>query len=230
MDLRVHPAVRPLTPEYLAQAHQATNQQQTNGESKPKPVILAPFGLAATLTGQSFRILDPVTQKAFDDWCSFYPLCNRENSNLPPMVEVISGKMDKKILQMFLGLYCIFFLFLGGVKMRYPSKYVLVTDLDDEDFETKCSTIVPSIPISEKSINDLGHPGSQHHPMSSVNTIPERVWQECITNSVITCPLKDENRDSSSGSMNNNNNNNNDHKPLWNFSDPTQKLSCICTK
>lgn len=86
MDLRVHPAVRPLTPEYLAESGQTNNN-----ESKPKPVILAPFGLAATLTGQSFRALDPVTQKAFDDWCSFYPLCNKENSNLPPMVEVLSG-------------------------------------------------------------------------------------------------------------------------------------------
>lgn len=89
MDLRVHPAVRPLTPEYLAKAAQ---QQPSNGESKPKPVILAPFGLAATLTGQSFRALDPITQKAFDDWSLFYPLCNKENTKLPPMVEVISGK------------------------------------------------------------------------------------------------------------------------------------------
>lgn len=88
MDLRVHPAVRPLTPEYLANSVQQPN---TNNDSKPKPVILAPFGLAATLTGQSFRALDPITQKAFDDWSLFYPLCNKENSKLPPMVEVISG-------------------------------------------------------------------------------------------------------------------------------------------
>lgn len=120
MDLRVHPTVRPLTPEYLAEAavqqqqHLLQQQQQqqsssNNGlnppmdsagnintpinsaDSKPKPVILAPFGLAATLTGQSFRALDPITQKSFDDWCSFYPLCNRENANLPPMVEVLTG-------------------------------------------------------------------------------------------------------------------------------------------
>lgn len=122
MDLRVHPTVRPLTPEYLAEATvqqqqqqqliQQQQQQQSNEPnttaggggpptnetnatttSKPKPVILAPFGLAATLTGQSFRSLDPVTQKSFDDWCSFYPLCNRDNANLPPMVEVITGML-----------------------------------------------------------------------------------------------------------------------------------------
>ena len=89
MDLRVHPTVRPLNPEYLAEAAQTTN----NSETKPKSVILAPFGLSATLTGQSFRTLDPATQKSFDDWCSFYPLCNKENANLPPMVEVLSGML-----------------------------------------------------------------------------------------------------------------------------------------
>lgn len=84
MDLRVHPAVRTLSPEYLEEAAQA--------DTKPKPVILAPFGLAATLTGQSFRAIDPVTQKALDDWAVFYPLCNKEITNMPPVVEVISGK------------------------------------------------------------------------------------------------------------------------------------------
>lgn len=85
MDLRMHPAVRTLTLEYLEEAALA--------DSKPKPVILAPFGLAATLTGQSFRAMDPVTQKALEEWALFYPMCNRENSNLPPVVEVISGKI-----------------------------------------------------------------------------------------------------------------------------------------
>lgn len=83
MDLRVHPAIRTLSLEYLEEAAQA--------DSKPKPVILAPFGLAATLTGQSFRAMDPITRKSLEDWALFYPLCNKENTNLPPVVEVISG-------------------------------------------------------------------------------------------------------------------------------------------
>lgn len=125
MDLRVHPTVRPLTPEYLAEAaaqqmqqqqqqqqqsannqnngstnNNSTNQNDTtnpsattnNTDIKPKQVILAPFGLAGTLTGQSYRVLDAAMQKAYKDWCSFYPLCNRDNNNLPQMVEVITGK------------------------------------------------------------------------------------------------------------------------------------------
>lgn len=96
MDLREHPAVRRLTPEYIAEAQQTANGGGSV-EVRPKPVILAPFGLSATLTGQTFRSgsMDPVTQKALDDWCAFYPLNtnSKDNSDLPLMVEVVSGKI-----------------------------------------------------------------------------------------------------------------------------------------
>lgn len=91
MDLRELPPVRPLSPEYLAEAAAQSN----NNEAQPKHVLLAPYGLAATLTGQSYRVLDPTTQKYFEEWCAFYPLCNRDNSDLPPFVEVISGKKKR---------------------------------------------------------------------------------------------------------------------------------------
>lgn len=88
MDIREHPAVRPITMDYLTEAQ--TTQQ--NAEIKPKQVILAPYGLAATLTGQSFRNIDPQTQKVLDDWSAFYPLYSKEtSSSMPPIVEVMSG-------------------------------------------------------------------------------------------------------------------------------------------
>ncbi|KAJ6642585.1 Mediator of RNA polymerase II transcription subunit 13 [Pseudolycoriella hygida] len=191
MDLRVHPAVRPLTPEYLAESGQTSNN-----ETKPKPVILAPFGLAATLTGQSFRVLDNVSQKAFDDWCSFYPLCNKENSNLPPMVEVLSG----------------------GVKMRYPSKYVLITDLDEENYDIQ-SAVAPPVPISDKAINDLGNSITMHSLPPSSAKVLERAWQNCITSPFsLSNPIKEENCSP------------NETNSLWDFIDPTHKASCICAK
>lgn len=280
MDLRVHPTVRPLTPEYLAQAaaqHQQQQQMQQqhpvnvssvggaaassaaattptpasspNSSSpptnvtKPKPVILAPFGLAATLTGQSFRVLDAPTQKSFDDWCSFYPLCNRENASLPPMVEVLSG----------------------GVKMRYPSKYVLTTDLDADDYETACKA-VPPLPVTEKAINDLGNPATMHAPQSVANVLPERIWQDCISNplglsqpatvipalgspgflgrstaspslAVSSPAIKEEPGLQSAGQNALIDCNSSSTAPAeastvgpWNYVDPTQKSSCSCTK
>ncbi|EDW79310.2 uncharacterized protein Dwil_GK13446 [Drosophila willistoni] len=148
IDLREHPAVRPLTKEHLADAATAfaaassaqssgsngttggtTGQNQepntnsepleapgSNGEtakaSKPahaRKVMLAPFGIAAILTGNSYKATDPMAEKILEDWSSFFPLCNKDNTDVPPVVEVVSG----------------------GHKMYHPTKYVLVTDLDD---------------------------------------------------------------------------------------------------
>ncbi|XP_055701532.1 mediator of RNA polymerase II transcription subunit 13 isoform X2 [Phlebotomus papatasi] len=200
MDLREHPAVRRLTPEYIAEAQQTANGGGSV-EVRPKPVILAPFGLSATLTGQTFRSgsMDPVTQKALDDWCAFYPLNTngKDNSDLPLMVEVVSG----------------------GIKLRYPSKYVLVTDIDENTLVPgkvvstggtqgglmnggnveKClmttahqglvspnsvesENISHSLPDMGFSHNDLGNPLSMHLAPSVATVLPERVWQDCITN------------------------------------------------
>lgn len=154
IDLREHPAVRRLTMDHLNEAiiqqaaavahqqantpppamskaqtplaspagggggHATGNQPQHNnnsGEPVPRPrrVILAPFGMSGTLTGQVYRLgsLDTATQKALDDWCAFYPLLVTADhpEDLPVMVEVVTG----------------------GVKLRYPTKYVLVSDIDE---------------------------------------------------------------------------------------------------
>lgn len=37
-------------------------------------VILSPFGLNGTLTGQSFKMSDPPTQKLIEEWNQFYPI------------------------------------------------------------------------------------------------------------------------------------------------------------
>ena len=68
-----------------------TDLDQQNNEPQQKQVILAPYGLAATLTGQTFRSIDSQTQKVLDDWSAFYPLHNKETNGLPPIVEVVSG-------------------------------------------------------------------------------------------------------------------------------------------
>jgi hypothetical protein len=74
----------------------------------PFSVILAPYGLAGTLTGQSFKSPD-LTSRLLEDWSHFYPLDKSSSLTESSVVEVI----------------------VGGVKMKYPSCYVLVTDLDD---------------------------------------------------------------------------------------------------
>ncbi|XP_043649004.1 mediator of RNA polymerase II transcription subunit 13 isoform X1 [Drosophila teissieri] len=148
IDLREHPAVRPLTKEHLAEAAAAfaatssppgsNGSTPTAGGAVPNPgqdsngaamealdsgegaakaapppharkVMLAPFGIAGILTGNSYKASDPIAEKILEDWASFFPLCNKDNTDVPPVVEVVSG----------------------GHKMYHPTNYVLVTDLDD---------------------------------------------------------------------------------------------------
>lgn len=138
--------------------------------------------------------------------------------------------------------------------MLYPSKYVLTTDLDDDEYEKKCK-MVPPLPIKEKSINDLSNPATMHMPITSANTLPERIWQDCIANplglptgtlsllnnSIGNVPspaggalatsspaIKEE---PGTGTLSSNlvSINNNESNP-WEFIDPTQKSTCSCTK
>lgn len=37
-------------------------------------MILSPYGLNGTLTGQSFKLSDPPTQKLIEEWKQFYPI------------------------------------------------------------------------------------------------------------------------------------------------------------
>lgn len=134
--------------------------------------------------------------------------------------------------------------------MRYPSKYVLTTDLDDDEYESKCK-MVPPMPISEKSINDLGNPVTMHATVTASNVLPERIWQDCIANpleltasALLSSQLAAFNSGSAASpaaespiikeepgvtSSVTSAPTNNDTNP-WEFVDPTQKSTCSCTK
>lgn len=50
--------------------------------SSPFLVILSPFGLNGTLTGQSFKMSDPPTQKLIEEWNQFYPISPSAKENV----------------------------------------------------------------------------------------------------------------------------------------------------
>lgn len=50
-------------------------------------VILSPYGLNGTLTGQAFKMSDHPTQKLIEEWRQFYPIC-------PNSKEAQEDKMD----------------------------------------------------------------------------------------------------------------------------------------
>lgn len=56
-------------------------------------VMLAPFGLAGTLTGHVYKNMDAETSRMMDEWSHFYPVVNNNGPNdLSPAVEVLVGK------------------------------------------------------------------------------------------------------------------------------------------
>ena len=107
VDVRQHPAVRRLGPQHLASARAGSNTVQ---------VILAPFGLSATLTGVTYKSND--VAKLLNDWSRFYPLDHKNRYSCP------DGQGD--VITMASAVEVI----VAGVKMVYPTCYVLVTDLD----------------------------------------------------------------------------------------------------
>ncbi|XP_076275455.1 mediator complex subunit skuld isoform X2 [Rhynchophorus ferrugineus] len=224
VDVRQHPPVRRLTRWHMQQA------QASSGGIK---VILAPFGLAGTLTGQCFRSPES-TAKFLDDWSHFYPLDKSSSLTDSSVVEVI----------------------VGGVKMRYPSCYVLVTDLDDTCSQTvitngglpgsnassnsiterltkttivpndACSPItVPTPPPSPLQINSkVPQPGphtvsveninSMSRDQSAAQILAEKTWQHCLCGGS-TGTEKGMKEDSGGN---------------WEFVEPTRKTCCTCLK
>ena len=110
IDVRQHPPVRRLSLHHVATAR---------GQAVPSvPVILAPYGLSATLTGVTHKgTADASVQKLLKEWDPFFPLdrnryfCHDGHggvAEMPAAVEVL----------------------VAGVKMVYPTCYVLVSDFD----------------------------------------------------------------------------------------------------
>ena len=121
VDVRQHPAVRRLNKDHLSSA---------SSLSASVHVVLAPYGMAGTLTGTSFTEADPNTRKLLDEWKAFWPLYNNNYSDMPAAVEVL----------------------VGGAKLVYPTSYVLVTDVDNH-----MNLVSPADPVSS-SYQDMMEP------------------------------------------------------------------------
>ncbi|KAK2588519.1 hypothetical protein KPH14_006300 [Odynerus spinipes] len=172
VDVRQHPAVRHLTRACL---------QRTQTSQSGVKVILAPYGLAGTLTGQVGRM----DSQLLEEWKHFYPInSNNTETGLPPLVEVL----------------------VGGVRMRYPSCYVLVTDMDDTPPGAPLSP--PNSPISCE--NTL----ATEQDFGAATELPERVWAECTLSSPVSASKTESSTELGT----------------WTFVEPTQKASCTCSK
>ncbi|XP_065211027.1 mediator of RNA polymerase II transcription subunit 13 isoform X3 [Planococcus citri] len=239
IDVRQHPPVRTLVKEHLEQMQSGAQSTQ------PIQVILAPFGLVGTLTGQTFKAEDAHTKRLLEEWKQFYPININSVHTVEPVVEVV----------------------LSGVKAKYPSCYVLVTDMDDSTANfygnpgpsvKNSNQPVSGVPVTVVPLHQH-HPESMAHPYSPATVLPERAWQDSIVSLPETPPISPCHTPSQqqqqqqqptqqpqqqpqqqqqqpqpiAGPSNENLPNSectSSSSGLWNFNDPTRKSTCYCFK
>ncbi len=112
IDVRQHPPVRRLSMHHVNAA---------KGQVVPAvPVILAPYGLAATLTGVTYgsKCSDANVNKLLKEWNGFYPLDRNRYFSQDGHGGIVEMPVAVEVM-------------LAGVRMTYPSCYVLVTDIDE---------------------------------------------------------------------------------------------------
>uniref|UniRef100_A0A803SRM5 Mediator of RNA polymerase II transcription subunit 13 n=1 Tax=Anolis carolinensis TaxID=28377 RepID=A0A803SRM5_ANOCA len=139
-------------PVYFVSEEHLTLAQQSNS---PFQVILSPFGLNGTLTGQSFKLSDSATKKLIGEWKQFYPITSNLKEGLEEKQEEMDWEDDSLAAVEVL---------VAGVRMVYPACFVLVPQTDIP---------TPSAPGSSNCLGVHQVPASTRDPaMSSVTLTP----------------------------------------------------------
>uniref|UniRef100_A0A6P7FLV9 Mediator of RNA polymerase II transcription subunit 13 n=1 Tax=Diabrotica virgifera virgifera TaxID=50390 RepID=A0A6P7FLV9_DIAVI len=199
--------------------------QQAQASTAGLKVILAPFGLSGTLTGHSFKSPE-ATARLLDDWSQFYPLDKSNTLTDSSVVEVI----------------------VGGVKMRYPSCYVLVTDMD----ETTNSPVLTGLPPASPSTAAIDERGEKRgsSPVAMVQTPPPspvKISSRVVQPGPYTVSVEhfsSMSREQTAatilpertwqecilGGGQNTQPENKEFSGNWDFVEPTRRTTCVCSK
>ncbi|XP_032395372.1 mediator of RNA polymerase II transcription subunit 13-like isoform X2 [Etheostoma spectabile] len=90
----------------------------------PVQVILSPYGLSGTLTGQAYKMSDPAARKLMEEWSYFYPIVLQQKQGI--------GEKEKEEASQAYNRNCHAALevIVGGVRMTYPAALVLIAQGD----------------------------------------------------------------------------------------------------
>ncbi|RXM96315.1 Mediator of RNA polymerase II transcription subunit 13-like [Acipenser ruthenus] len=100
-------------PVYLINEEHITIAQS---RAAPCQVILSPYGLSGTLTGQAYKMSDPAARKLMEEWCYFYPMVLRRRESERADGEPGYDNSSHVAVEVIVG----------GVRMVYPSAFVLI--------------------------------------------------------------------------------------------------------
>ncbi|KAK6317162.1 hypothetical protein J4Q44_G00125620 [Coregonus suidteri] len=169
VEINQHQPVYHLSDEHLTLAQQA---------SSPFQVILSPFGLNGTLTGQSFKLSDPPTQKLIEEWNQFYPISpsskdkDKDSSPSEDKMEYMDWEDDSLAAVEVL---------VGGVRMVYPACLVLVPQSDIPAVAPQGSSHCTAVYSGVHQV-----PASQRDPaISSVTLTPPTSPEEAQTGTMM---------------------------------------------
>ncbi|XP_028828852.1 mediator of RNA polymerase II transcription subunit 13-like isoform X2 [Denticeps clupeoides] len=90
--------------------------------SSPVQVILSPYGLCGTLTGQAYKMSEPAVRKLMEEWSHFYPtvLRRRQEAERDGASDSICDPNSHAAVEVIVG----------GVRMIYPAAFVLIAQGD----------------------------------------------------------------------------------------------------
>ncbi|KAM9329372.1 mediator of RNA polymerase II transcription subunit 13-like [Gastrophryne carolinensis] len=219
----------------------------------PCQVILSPYGLSGTLTGHAYKTSDPTTRKLLEEWRPFYPtvLSARKeqhedqemlyDEDFPAAVEVIVGGVRM--------VYPSAFVLIAHSDLPVPPS----TGASVHNTTTQQNIVVPKdpspcrMPLTPPTSPDQSVPGdfrsvsapgnsqaagdsaghTRHSPKRAGRTyskmrshMTQRTWRECILHR----------KSSKASAANQQEEEAPVRKTNWDFVDPAQRVSCLCSR
>ncbi|KAM3874587.1 mediator of RNA polymerase II transcription subunit 13-like [Diretmus argenteus] len=150
----------------------------------PVQVILSPYGLSGTLTGQAYKMSDPAVRKLMEEWSYFYPMVLHQKEGTGEKEKEEGGQAYDPNCHVAVEVI------VGGVRMTYPAAFVLIAqgDLPVEQ--------PPPVPAAQGLSRESNHcsvpltpPTSPEQPCSadsgfvtSVSSVPTQDSSMGVTN------------------------------------------------
>ena len=100
-------------------------------------MILAPYGLSAVLTGQTYKESDPTVQRFLSEWKQIYPITQLSSKeNLHGLTQSLTHQFTNDNSSDLLNTSnSVVEVAIAGFKMKYPSCFVYLTDLDVKEYQ-----------------------------------------------------------------------------------------------